>query len=182
MKDFRRPAGSLGMLPVASRIAYSAFLVATLAALGLSVWLGAEMVGNEASGVDAYYAGIVGEPAPGADASGPAIEIALEDEAAPRVEPMSRRRLLETTHFHLFSMPLYFLALSHLFLLTRMSSAWKLAWIAAAALGIALHVAAPWIAAAGGGRVFFATSGILLVASHGVLCAVPLSDMWLAGR
>jgi len=43
--------------------------------------------------------------------------------------PMSTQRLLEVTHFHLFSMPLYLLVVGHLFFLTGVSARAKSGWM-----------------------------------------------------
>ena len=59
------------------------------------------------------------------------------------------RKLLEVTHFHLFSMPVYLLILSHLFMLSRIGERAKVGWISLGTLGVAGHVAAPWLVRAG---------------------------------
>jgi hypothetical protein len=184
MKDFTRPRGRLRSLPLPARVVYSVFLVFTLAALGVTLWLGADMVGVGLSRLGEYYAGITSDaptaratPAP---SGGPALELPAELDAPVPPEPMPLRKLLEVTHFHLFSMPVYLLILSHLFMLGRARDATKLAWITLGTLGTAGHVVAPWIAraAAPGSTALYASSGSAMLASMLVMTLWPLYEMW----
>jgi hypothetical protein len=189
MKDFIRPRGRLRSLPLAARVVYSVFLGFTLVALALSAWLAREMVGTDLAGVSAYYAGSDGstsavpEPAPGGDA-GPVLELPPEADAPVGQPPMSTRKLLEVTHFHLFSMPVYLLILSHLFMLSRLSERAKVLWIALGTLAVGGHIAAPWVARAGGASAAasYAVSGALLAISMLVMGVVPLLEMWIDGK
>ncbi|MDH5672780.1 MAG: hypothetical protein OEZ06_11560 [Myxococcales bacterium] len=183
MKDFIRPRGRLRALPVYARVVYSVFLFFTLAALGLTVWLTDEMVGVDLSGLDAFYAGAAGEQAPaGDDSSGAGPVLELPDElvqpAAP--EPMALRHLLEVSHFHLFSMPVYLMILSHIFMLSRLGDRTKLLWIGIASLSVAAHMAAPWAARASatGAGLFYGLSGAALGLSFLVMSLLPLVEMW----
>jgi hypothetical protein len=99
---------------------------------------------------------------------------------ATQADPIALRKLLEVTHFHLFSMPVYLMVLCHLFMLSRWSERSKLAWIAVSTLAVAGHIAAPWLGRSGGAaaRLFYAASGGLLVLGFGVMSAVPLIEMW----
>ena len=188
MRDFIRPRGRLRTLPFPARLVYSVFAALTLIALGFSAWLGAEMVGADLGELDAYYAGA---PAPSADPpaavptgsdGGPALDLPPEADApsASASAAMPLRKLLEVTHFHLFSMPVYLLILSHLFMLSRLPDRPKLFWIALGTLAVAAHIAAPWLARGGTalGRWAYGTSGAALLGSFVVLTAVPLWEMW----
>jgi hypothetical protein len=95
-------------------------------------------------------------------------------------EPMPRRKLLEITHFHLFSMPVYLLILSHIYMLSRSRKKAKAAWIAAGSAGTLLHIAAPWLVAHGcaGAVATYAASGALMLISYFVMSVVPLWEMW----
>lgn len=189
MKDFTRPRGRLRALPLPARAVYSIFLLFTLAGLALTMWLTDAMVGLRLGGLGAYYAG---EPSPAAAATatsarvagGPIIELPESADAPARNEPMPTRKLLEVTHFHLFSMPVYLLILSHLFMLSRRGDATKLLWIALGTSAVALHMLAPWLARAGaaGAGVLYGASGALLAASFLVMSVVPLWEMWTPGR
>ena len=178
MRDFERPSGRLRGLSFYARLVYSVFLLFTLAALFLTAWLAEDMVGGDLSGVDTYYAGEEGtRAAPTAD-GGPALE--LPEDAVILTPPMPQRKLLEVTHFHLFSMPVYLLILSHLYMLSRASNRAKGTWIGVGTLGVVLHIAAPWIAATGASssRAFYAVSGTMLMVSFLVMCIGPLIEMW----
>jgi hypothetical protein len=87
---------------------------------------------------------------------------------------------LEVTHFHLFSLPVYLMILSHLFMLSSLGSRAKTVWILLGSAGVALHIAAPWFARSGGvaARLFYAGSGLLLTAAFLVMSTVPLVEMW----
>jgi hypothetical protein len=186
MKDFTRPRGRLRSLPLPARVVYSVFLVFTLAALALTAWLGQQMVGLDLSRIDAYYAGGA-EPSSAQHGSsatpaggGPQLDLPAEADAPVVSEPMPLRKLLEVTHFHLFSMPVYLLILSHLFMLSRAREATKLVWIALGTFAVALHIAAPWLARGGSiaSHWLYGTSGAALAASFLVMAIGPLVEMW----
>lgn len=179
MRDFSRAGGRLRQLPLLARLTYTIFIAFTLIALAFSAWLGAEMLAPDLSRFDEYYAGLPGPSAAPAPAPG-GPQIDLPDEVPAPAEPMAVRKLLEVTHFHLFSMPVYLMILSHLFMLSGWSERAKLGWIGLATLSAAAHLVAPWIARSGGGfaRAFYAGSGILLGVTFTLMSAVPLFEMW----
>ena len=180
MQDFTRPSGRLRALPLGARAVYSVFLVFTLVGLALTLWLTHDMVGLDLSRADEYYGGEAAPvEQPEAD-GGPALILPPDGEDLAAFEPMPRRKLLEVTHFHLFSMPVYLLILSHMYMLSRSRKEAKSAWIAAGSLGTLLHIAAPWLVAHGcaGAVATYAVSGALLLASYFVMSVVPLWEMW----
>jgi hypothetical protein len=182
MRDFERRGGRLRTLPFPARLVYTIFLAFTLAALALTVWLTEDMVRLDLSELGPYYAG-TGDPAASdipPDPEAPLIELPPELEAPPPAAAMSRRKLLEVTHFHLFSMPVYLLILSHLYMLSRARAAAKITWIAVGTIGVTAHIAAPWAAAASGSSSawLFAASGVFLAASFTWMSLVPLWEMW----
>lgn len=183
MRDFRRK-GQLRALQLHSRLVYSSFLVFTLGALALTMWLAHDMVGLSMGGFDEYYAGQTAPPeasldTPGAD-EGPALDLPEEMLAAPAAQPMALRKLLEVTHFHLFSMPVYLLILAHLFAMSAASARSKSTFIGMATIGTALHIGAPWWAAfqLPGSVWAYSISGTMLLVSYFVMCVVPLWEMW----
>ncbi|MGB5525082.1 MAG: hypothetical protein WBM96_21105 [Polyangiales bacterium] len=93
---------------------------------------------------------------------------------------MPRRKLLEITHFRLFSMPVYLLIQSHMHMLSRARERSKAMWITLGSVGTLLHVAAPWLVAyrcvAGVG--VYALSGLLMLLSYAWMSVVPLWEMW----
>jgi hypothetical protein len=184
MKDFTRPRGRLRSLPLPARVVYSVFLAFTLAGMAMSAWLGQEMLGADLSRTSEYYAGRAPHAAASssaASAKGPELELPPELELAQAAEPMPLRKLLEVTHFHLFSMPVFLLILSHLYMLSRSRDAAKVAWISAGTLAVAGHMLAPWLARNGSSAavVFYAATGALLALSWLVMAGVPLVEMWL---
>lgn len=180
MQDFTRPAGRLRALPLGARTVYTVFLMFTLLGLVLSLVLTHDMVGLDLSGADEYYGG---EAVPVEEAvpdGGPALVLPDDGEDLAAFEPMPRRKLLEITHFHLFSMPVYLLILSHMYMLSRARRPTKFAWIALGSIATLLHIAAPWIVANGcaGALASYAASGLLLLVSYVVMSVVPLWEMW----
>lgn len=180
MQDFTRPSGRLRALPLGARAVYTVFLVFTLAGLALTLLLTHEMVGLDLSGAGEYYGGDA-EPMEEAEvAGGPALVLPPDAESLAAFEPMRRRKLLEVTHFHLFSMPVYLLILSHMYMLSRARKTAKVGWISMGVIGTSLHIAAPWLVAYGcaGAVTVYAVSGVLMLVSYFVMSVVPLWEMW----
>jgi len=180
MQDFTRPSGRLRALPLGARIVYSVFLGFTLLGLGFTLWLTHDMVGIDLSRANEYYAGETAIGEPEQPAGGPSLVLPPDGENLAAFEPMPQRKLLEITHFHLFSMPVYLLILSHMYLLSRARPKTKLAWVSMGSLGTLLHIVAPWVVARGlaSAVAFYGASGALLLASYVVMSAVPLAEMW----
>lgn len=184
MKDFGAGPSRLRVLPAGAKVLYCAFIVATLAGLLVSWKLYGAVVGDEGS--SAYYAGkpVTGPappstPAPGP--SGPVLE--LPQEAAPPkviIEQISDRKLLEVTHFHLFSIPVYVLILAHLWLLARLPSWLHTTGILAAVITSGLHLAAPWLVRSSASLAWLIpASGIAMLASLAAIGVVAAVDMWM---
>lgn len=205
MRDFTAGAGRLRSLSVGAKLLYTAFAISALIGLLVSWRLYGAVVQD--AGPVAYYAGgPAAAPAPSAapaalegpanavprptSGDGPALdlgpELDLPDEAkAPRVmvEPISERRLLEVTHFHLFSIPVYVLILAHLWLLARMPSWLHTAGVAASVVTSGLHIAAPWLVrGAPSATPLMPISGVAMLVVLGIMAAVPSVDMWLPRR
>jgi len=188
MREFERSAGRLTNMAFHARLVYTIFLVFTLTAIALTAWLADSMVGLDLSETAQYYAGEphrnAGSDAsslPGAAEEGPSLDLPSDMEVVvPAAAPMSTRRLLEVTHFHLFSMPLYLLLLAHLYALSGARPAAKSAWIAAGTAGVIGHIAAPWVArqASGGASWLYGGSGLLLAVAFVWMSVVPLWEMW----
>jgi hypothetical protein len=180
MQDFTRPSGRLRALPLGARAVYTVFLVFTLVGLALTLWLTHDMVGIDLEGVTEYYAGDASPIAEEEIESGPALFLPPEGDDLAAFEPMPRRKLLEVTHFHLFSMPVYLLILSHMYMLSRSRKSAKAAWIGVGSIGTLLHIAAPWLVAQAcvGAVAIYAISGAMLFISYSVMSVVPLWEMW----
>ena len=180
MQDFTRPSGRLRALPLGARAVYTVFLVFTLAGLALTLWLTHDMVGLDLSEAGEYYGGEAALIEEADVVGGPALLLPPDGEDLAAFEPMPRRKLLEVTHFHLFSMPVYLLILSHIYMLSRARKNAKAVWISAGSFGTLLHIAAPWLVAHGcaGAVASYALSGVLLLVSYAVMSVVPLWEMW----
>jgi hypothetical protein len=181
MRDFERGSSRLRSLPFLGRLVYSVFLLFTVAALGLSVWLTDELVGVDLGELDPYYGGAPERPTSVEEplGDGPTIDLPAGFGGA-EADPISTRKLLEVTHFHLFSMPVYLLILSHLYMLSGAGRGNKALWIGLSTAGVALHVAAPWLARAGtaGSTLFYAVSGAALALGFLVMSVASLVDLW----
>jgi hypothetical protein len=180
MQDFTRPSGRLRALPLGARAVYTVFLVFTLLGLALTLWLTHDMVGIDLKGAAEYYGGSAHPIADTDIESGPALILPPGGDELAAFEPMPRRKLLEVTHFHLFSMPVYLLILSHMYMLSRSRKSAKAVWIGLGSLGTALHIAAPWLVAQAsvGAVASYAISGAMLFISYSVMSVVPLWEMW----
>src|SRR5690349_18125008 len=112
MRQFISSGFKIWNLGLEAKVLYTVFAMFALAAYVVSVLYAGDLIGLGTSSARAYYAGgALGEPARPA---GPAIE--LPDEAArPLRDPISYRHLLEVTHFHLFTVPVFLLIVAHLF-------------------------------------------------------------------
>ncbi len=182
MKDFGRSGSRLSALPFQARLVYSVFLAFTLAALAFTAWLGEEMLGADLGRTREYYAGVSDAPhlAARAETAGPTIDMPATALEPPARDPIALRKLLEVTHFHLFSMPVYLMILSHLFMLSGLGARTKTTWISLATLAVLVHIAAPWIARsdAGFAKLVYGSSGALLALTFLVMSGVALFEMW----
>jgi hypothetical protein len=186
MRQFGSSGFRLWNLGVEAKVLYTAFCVLTLAGLVSSALYYGDLVGAGLGGVRRYYAGDetpAAAPAPprGA-AAGPQIEVPAEAEAGrqPIVVAVTYRKLLEVTHFHLFTMPVVLLIVGHLFFATGLGPRAKLGWVGGASGAVALHIATPWLVHYAGPRLaaLHAVSGAALALSMGVVTGYPVIAMW----
>ena len=189
MRQFSSSGFRLWNLGIEAKILYTTFCVLTLFGIGSSALYYGDLVGPGTSGIKSYYAGeapaaaLAAAPA-GAAPPGPAIDVPEDDQGRqPIVVAMSYRKLLEVTHFHLFTMPVVLLIIGHLFLATGLGDRAKLAWLVAAAASVVAHLATPWIVRFGGGRLAFlhAVTGLALTLTMSVLTLYPVLAMWRGG-
>jgi hypothetical protein len=187
MRQFASSGFRLWNLGKEAKVLYSAFCLLTLLGLGSSALYYVDLVGVGTRGVRAYYAGD-GAPGGGAPsapagegAAGPAIDVPDDAERGqPIVVPMTYRKLLEVTHFHLFTMPVVLLIIGHLFLATGLGDRAKFVWLIAASASVAAHLATPWLVRYGGSALAFlhALTGTALTLTMTVLTVYPLGAMW----
>lgn len=203
MRQFAASGFRLWNLSREAKIIYTFFCALSLLAIGSSLLLYEDLVGPSLSGqhlgrVRAYYAEgeaattkaspTAKDPAP---PGGPAIALPDDVDSVPATPPpspatgrltvtMPYRKLVEVTHFHLFTVPVFLLILTHLFMLTAMSPRWKMFYIAGGWATGTLHILAPWFVRYGGPRLSFAfpLSGGGFLFTSLVLCLYPLLVMW----
>ena len=153
MRQFARPF-PIARLSLEARVLYTGFLVFLGLGFASSVWLYADSFGGlSGRGATEYYrGGAAPAPAPGSG-DGPALELppdgpALElpgeaVEAAPLRLEKPARQVMETFHFHLFTVPVVLLIVGHLFMLTALSVRLKVGVIAVATVATFVHLLAP---------------------------------------
>src|SRR5258708_36777279 len=122
MKAFSRRGFQLREASLESRIAYTGFLALMLPGVGSLAALSIGRMGLSARSIAAYYRG--GES-----------EMAF---------PKTFWQLMETSHFHLFSIPLELLILSHLLIATPLSARLRLRLTVPAYAGPPLEIAGAW--------------------------------------
>jgi hypothetical protein len=202
VRQFSQKGLRIDQLSVEAKLIYTGFGLFALAAILVSVLLYADMFdGGATDKVGRYYAGGDGTAAPTAPddelAAGPAVElpddelaagpaIELPDDepelapAAPIIDRVGSRKLLEVTHFHLFTVPVFLLIISHLFMLCRLRPGTKRAVIVVATVATVLHLAAPWIirSAGDGSAWLMPVSGFAMGAAMTLMTVWPCVAMW----
>ncbi len=182
MRQFSSGGFRIWNLSREAKLVYTGFGLFALAAMLVSMLFYEDLVGTGTKGVRAYYGGESGAPSVNAtsEPGGPTME--LPDEAPPKmVVAVSYRKLLEVTHFHLFTVPVYLLIVAHLFMLTGLASGTKAAWIVAGWVAAFLHLAAPWLVRYGSSSLawVYPASGGAMAVTMGVLTLYPMIVMWM---
>lgn len=192
MRQFAQKGFRIEQLSLEAKLLYTAFLLFSLAALFVSVLYYSDLVGDRPfAGAREYYAGEApASPAASTELSeglsegGPELflpdEVVEHDEASPMLLSMTRRKLLEVTHFHLFTLPIFLLVIAHIFMLCRMRPAFKLGWIGSAITSSAVHLLAPWLIFWGGSgwAWLMPTTGAWMSVSMIILIVWPAFAMW----
>jgi hypothetical protein len=196
VRQFAHKGFRIEQLSTEAKVLYTAFLAFSLAGLLVSVVYYDDLVGDAPlTGAKQYYAGeLAPQLAPDAQNtaahagdSGPEIELPDEVEAAPAgplIAPMTTRKLLEVTHFHLFTVPVFLLIIAHLFLMCLIRPGLKIAVLLSALVSTAAHIAAPWLVFECGSGWAWAmpVTGSWMMASMLVLTIWPAWAMWRHGR
>jgi hypothetical protein len=181
MRQFASSGFRIWNLGLEAKVLYTFFAVLALAAYVVSVLYYDDLMGLTTSGARTYYAGEPAVAAPAPSTTGPRIELP-DERARPTREPISYRHLLEVTHFHLFTVPVFLLIVAHLFMLTGMRAGAKLAWIAVAGAASTLHIAAPWIVRYAGGAILLPVTGAAMLGSFGFMTVWAVGAMWAGPR
>jgi hypothetical protein len=157
MRLFAISGYRLSRLPFGARLFYSLFLFMVL--LGLASCLGFIFGKSGTSTTDLveYYR---------QESSGLGAKPYLE--------------LLETAHFHLFSMPIFFLVLGHIFFLSSVGERTKLVVILASFVALVAEIALPWLIVYHSARWAWLEhpTRIALFGTFLVFILVPLWEMW----
>ena len=191
MRQFASSGFRLWNLGLEAKILYTTFCVLTLLGVLSSALYYGDLVGAGTRGIRRYYAGeaepagTTSVPSPatvGPATPGPTIEVPdnVDGARAPIVVPVTYRKLLEVTHFHLFTMPVVLMIVGHLFLATGLGDRAKRAWLIVASVSVVAHLATPWLVryAAAGLAPLHALTGIALTLSMSVLTLYPVLAMW----
>jgi hypothetical protein len=88
--------------------------------------------------------------------------------------------LLETAHFHLFSMPIFFLVLGHIFFMSSIGERTKLVVILASFIALVAEIALPWLIVYHSALWAWLVhpTRITLFGTFLVFIVVPLWEMW----
>lgn len=194
MRVFARPT-AMERLSLEARVVYTSFCLFLLAGYATSVWFYLDDgLGVTPTSTARYY---LGEPAgeaaapmappagdPAAD-DGPALELPEETAAAPAPKAGLRfekpaRQIVETFHFHLFSVSVCLLILGHLFMMCGLSRGLKIGVLATGSIATFLHLLVPPLVRFGGpGAAFLMFPSALLMGLTWLLMTVwPVWDMW----
>ena len=177
MRTFATGGARLWQLSREVKIAFSAYVAFTVLGLITAVLYSVEVAGGRGlEGVRDYYSA---QPAADDTGGGPAIDLAPGDER-PLVVGASYRTLLEASHFHLFTVPVLLLILSHLFILAGLGRVATIGWLLGAWAAALVHLAAPWVIHYGSGRLapLMPITGAGMLLSIAVLCFVTTLRMW----
>ncbi len=187
MRQFASSGFRIWNLSREAKLIYTCFGLFSLAAIAVSMLFYEDLVGPKTAGVAGYYAGArqaAAAPSTAAPGGGPKIELPVEATSEQITVAVTYRKLLEVTHFHLFTLPVFLLIIGHLFMLTGLSSTAKTAWIATGWLAAFVHLLAPWLIRYGGALWTFTypLSGAAMGLALAVMTAYPIIVMWMPRR
>jgi hypothetical protein len=184
MRQFASSGFRIWNLSREAKLVYTGFLLFALLAIAVSVLFYEDLVGPKTSGVRGYYAGEVA-PVEKPSSGGEGPEMVLPEPSSERITvAVTYRKLLEVTHFHLFTVPVFLLIIAHLFMLTGLSSTAKSAWIVAGWLSSLLHLGAPWLIRYGSAAwsFLYPLSGGVMALTLTTMTLYPMVVMWTGGK
>jgi hypothetical protein len=158
MQVFARRGFKLRTASLETRLAYSCFLALILPGVVTLLALSAGRIGWSPHAIAVYYRG--GES-----------EMSF---------PKQLWQMVEVSHFHLFSVPIVVLILSHLVSATRLSVRARIRLTVTTYLGAALELAGPWAVryVAGGFAYALLAGWVLLAAGMSSMVVISLWAMW----
>lgn len=95
-------------------------------------------------------------------------------------EPMSFGQLAETTHFHLFTMPVVFMIMVHVLYLTMANPMIKVVTTWLSFVGVTLDLVSPWLIAYVSPLFVLTmlTGDLLMLVGFLVMFVIPMYEMW----
>jgi hypothetical protein len=177
MRHFAKPS-SLDRLSLEARLVYTVFCLFMLVGYATSVWFYLDdELGTSASEAERYYLGEAVAAIEAPDTSGPDLDIP-EDTGMRLAKPA--RQVMETFHFHLFSVPICLLIVAHIFMMGRESTRTKVLIIGVASASTMIHLLTPPLIrfASPGFAFLMFPSAVLMTASWLYMTASPVIQMW----
>lgn len=189
-------------LSLEARVLYSAFCLFLLVGMASSAWLYVDDgLGLSSAAVQRYYLGapeIGAESDAGSNAAsnagsnvaasstsgGPALALPDEEPAGGLRLEKPARQVMETFHFHLFSVPVCLLIVGHLFMMCALSTRVKVWLLVLASLFTMLHLVGPLLVRFGSPSFapLFVASAVGMTVLWSVLLVLPLVEMWRPPR
>jgi hypothetical protein len=183
MRTFARST-PIDRLSLEARVVYTLFCLFLLIGYATSAWFYADdELGAAPASAARYYLGEAeaATPAPAPSEDGPALDLPEEAPAATSLRiAKPARQVMETFHFHLFSVSVCLLILGHLFMMCRLSVRTKSTLLVVAGVSTLLHLLAPpLIRFVGPGfAALMFPSAVLMGLSWLVLTVWPVWEMW----
>lgn len=182
MRVFAKPT-SLERLSLEARIVYTGFALFLLIGYATSAWLWMDdELGVSAANTERYYLG----DKTGAETHGAKqdIEVPAELEQTTMRFAKPPRQVMETFHFHMFSVPVCLLIVAHLFMMSSLSTRRKAKIIAFATLATLLHVMLPPLVRFASSKlsVLFFPSALAVALSWTYMTVQPIWEMWRPPR
>jgi hypothetical protein len=188
VRAFAKPT-PIGRLSPEARVVYSVFCVFMLVGYFTSVWFYLDDdLGVGAQGAQTYYLGEQ-TPAPAApvvDDGGPALDLPGMDlpEALPTTTQLRlekpARQIMETFHFHLFSVSVCLLILGHIFMMCGLGRGLKNSILIIGSLATLLHILVPPLIRFTSPHfaALMFPSALIMGLTWLVMTAWPLWEMW----
>lgn len=191
MRVFARPSG-LERLSLEARLVYSGFCLFMLLGFASSVWFYYDdgLLAGSAAAARYYLGEGVGVEAERASApgnlGGPALVLPGDAESVVGDAPSLRlakpaRQVMETFHFHLFSVPVCLLIVAHLFMMCALATHLKAWTVGLAYCATLAHVATPPLIRFASARwaMIMGPSAVFMTLTWLVMLTWPLVEMWV---
>lgn len=183
MRYFAKPGG-IERLSLEARLVYSFFCLFMLLGVASSLWIWLDdALGATAPAAQRYYLGDAasGEPSSVEAGDGPTLELPAETPAAPLRIAKPPRQVMETFHFHLFSVSVCLLIIAHLFMMCGLSTRTKSAVIVIGSAATMAHLLVPpairFVSPAFAVLMF--PSALIMTITWLWMIGQPLVEMWV---